>query len=226
VGENVGKMGDKLGWWHEAIYGGGSSLLAQAFAYLENAGLLVFVVAGFAVVGLKHRAAPSRWPPHMAILLAWLLVWWLVFMLPSQRSARYVIPAMPALAIVGALCWHQIGRGWFLASGVLIALSTGVLGRIAWVMAELQIATLGESVAFALAALIVAALLTISFARPMWTRACTLAACLAFYAAFGLTVAPLDGSAGRYDKATRAMGAFRVSAAGQPDCAVRHGRHG
>ena len=204
VGENVGKMGDKLGWWHEAIYGGGSSLWAQALAYLENAGLLSFVVIGMVAVAFKNRKTLPELPPYALILLAWLLVWWLVFLLPSQRSARYVIPAMPALAIAVALGWHHIGRGWFLASCVLIGLAAIVLGRIAWVMYELKIATSGEFFAFALVFLGIAALLAGSLARPAWTRACTLAACLAVYAAFGLTVAPLDGNQGRYGAATQA----------------------
>ena len=204
VGENVGKLGDKLGWWHEAVYGGGSSLWAQALAYLENAGLLVFVVMGFAVVVFKKRAGLKQAPPHVLILLAWLLVWWLVFLVPSQRSARYVIPAMPALAIALALAWQQIGRGWFLASGVLIALAALVFGRLAWVMHGLQIATTGEFIALASLLAGIAALLVGSLARPAWTRACTLAACVAAYAAFGLTVGPLDGAEGRYDAATQA----------------------
>ena len=204
VGENVGKMGDKLGWWHEAIYGGGSSLWAQALAYLENAGLLSFVVIGVVAVAFKNRKTLPELPPYALILLAWLLVWWLVFLLPSQRSARYVIPAMPALAIAVALGWHHIGRSWFLASCVLIGLAAIVLGRIAWVMYELQIATSGEFFVFALVFLGIAALLAGGVARPGWTRACTLAACLAVYAAFGLTVAPLDGNQGRFDAATQA----------------------
>lgn len=204
VGENVGKMGDKLGWWHEAIYGGGSSLWAQALAYLENAGLLSFVVIGVVAVAFKNRKTLPELPPYALILLAWLLVWWLVFLLPSQRSARYVIPAMPALAIAVALGWHHIGRGWFLASCVLIGLAAIVLGRIAWVMYEMQIATSGEFFVFALVFLGIAALLAGGFARPGWTRVCTLAACLAVYAAFGLTVAPLDGNQGRYGAATQA----------------------
>ena len=223
VGENVGKMSDKAGYWHEALYGGGSSLWAQALAYVENAGLLAFLVIGlFVHVGLRWAVDPMKarrqnpsgrnwltawksWPPHVSILLAWLLVWWLVFMLPSQRSARYVIPAMPALAIAMALAWQHIGRGWFLACGLLIAVTAAVLARITWVMHTLQIATPAEF-ALCMAALgLVFAVLAAGLARAAQTRACTLAASLLVLGCFSLTVAPLDGPAGRYSGATQAL---------------------
>ncbi len=218
VGENVGKMGDKAGYWHEAIYGGGSSLWAQAFSYVENAGLLAFLVLGLAVAGLKNRwtifsghsaggrggmASWKSWPPHVGVLLAWLLVWWLVFMLPSQRSARYVIPAMPALAIVMALAWHRIGRGWFLASGVLLAIMAVVLARIGWVMQSLLIATNLEFFFMALGLTAVLVLLAIGLLKPVHTRVCTLAASLLVWGCFSLTVAPLESVAGRYDNKTQ-----------------------
>lgn len=203
IGENVGKMGDKVGYWHEAVFGGGSSMWAQLLAYVENAGLLAFVVVGLGVAALRHRTAMASWPPHAPILLAWLVVWVLVFMLPSQRSARYVIPAMPALAIVIALWWPRIPRGWFLASGGLIFIAASVMGRIAWVMLKFQISTGLEFLITALALAALAILLVAAVAKPAWTRACTLAACLVFYGAFGLTVAPLDGPQGRYGDAAR-----------------------
>ena len=226
VGENVGKMGDKAGYWHEAMYGGGSSLWAQALAYVENAGLLAFLVLGLAVAGYKNRRAVfafrgaqaadnthrsgalaswKSWPPHVCVLLAWLLVWWLVFLLPSQRSARYVIPAMPALAIAMALGWQHIGRGWFLASGVLIAGMAVLLARIGWVMQSLHIATPLEFAGVALGLAAVLLVLGLGLAKPAQTRACTLTASLLVLGCFSLTVAPLDGVAGRYGSATQAM---------------------
>ncbi len=199
IGENVGKMGDKLGYWHEAVFGGGSSMWAQTLSFVENAGLLAFAIIGLAVVAFRSRTAFRYWPPHAPVLTAWLLVWALVFMLPSQRSARYVIPAMPALAIVLSLWWQYIPRAWFLASGLLITLACFVMARITWVMAEVQIASPAEALltAFVLAAAI--ALVVAGVAKPAWTRACTVAACLVFYGGFGLTAAPLDGPQGRYN---------------------------
>ena len=209
VGENAGKMVDKLGWWHEAIYGGGSSLWAMGLAYVENAGLLAFVVLGFAVAGItawlrQRRTGQSvTVEPHTLILLVWLAVWLLVFSLPSQRSARYVIPAMPALAMLLALYWDHIARGWFLGSMGLIGIVLLVLGRVAWVAQELGIAATAQTALALTAILVTATVLLCGIAKPAWTRACTVAASLLVFASFNLVVAPLDGNSGRYDAAVQ-----------------------
>ena len=206
VGENAGKMVDKLGWWHEAIHGGSSSLWAMSLAYVENAGLMAFVVPGLAVAGvgswLRQRRLDLAFnlPPHTIILLTWLAVWLLVFSIPSQRSARYVIPAMPALAMLMALYWDRIGRAWFFASMGLMSLALVALGRVAWVAHELGIAS---SVEMTLALVAVAAAfvtLLCGMVKPAWTRACTVAASVGVFAVFNLVVAPLDGPSGRYTR--------------------------
>jgi hypothetical protein len=204
IGENAGKMSDKKGYWHEALYGGDASLWAQALAYVQNAGLLALLVPGVAWVGLKslktqrNSARKKTIPAHLWILLAWLAVWLVVFSIPSQRSARYVIPAMPALAIVMALVWDRIPRGWFLASYVLTGIATLTVGRIAWVAHDLAIssdAELGWVMPFAL----VGALATLAgLFITRFTRVGVMTATLSFYACFNLTVAPLDGPSGRY----------------------------
>ena len=209
LAENAGKMASTEGYWHVALRGGDGSMLAQLLAYVQNAGLLAFVVLGLLPVALagwrrSNRAGgaaqpkPPALPAHTMILLVWLGVWLLVFLLPSQRSARYVIPAMPALACLVALYWHRIGRIWFVLCLPLCALLLLLLGRIAWVAHGLGIASSGEWLA-AMAAALSGLLLVLAGAwRANWSRACSLAACLAVYACLGLSTAPLKGPAGRY----------------------------
>lgn len=204
VGENAAKFSDARGYWQEALSLSGSSIWSQLLAYAVNAGLLFFVVLGLGWVGLKRlpqlRPSEGTWPlpPHLAILLGWSLVWLLVFLFPSQRSARYVIPAMPAVAMLLALYWRDIGRLWFVPALLFSALALLVLGRIAWVGHSLQLSSPGEIsltlVVIAAGALVIAA----GLGRAGWTRLCALLACLLVYAGFDLTVAPLDGSPGRY----------------------------
>lgn len=216
IGENAGKLTNSQGYWHTALAGGGFSMWAQLLAYVQNAGLLAFVVLGLGWIGLKfgvqawrHRNgngdANTRLSPHLWILLAWLAVWLVVFTLPSQRSARYVIPAMPALAILIALYWERIARGWFLLSLLLCAIFIGVLGRIAWAAQDVGIGTATELNATLLAVVASVILVIGGLLKPAWTRAATLAACLAVYACFSLTIAPLNGAAGHYDAATAAQ---------------------
>lgn len=207
IGENAGKLSSGLGYWHNAMRGGSYSIWAHLLGYVENAGLLAFAVLGLAGVGLRawrQRNAGTPLSPQLVVLLAWLAMWLLVFSLPSQRSARYVIPAMPALAVLIALYWERIARGWFLPSLLLCGVFIGALGRIAWAAHDVGIST---SVELGITLLAVGgglALVIGGFLKPAWTRACTVAACFVFYACFGLTTAPLEGSAGQYEAQTRA----------------------
>jgi 4-amino-4-deoxy-L-arabinose transferase-like glycosyltransferase len=212
IGENAGKLSNPQGYWQVALFGGGFSIWAQLLGYAQNAGLLATVVLGLTWLGL--RAAKRRWqgrsnlaplPTHLLILLVWLAVWLAVFTLPSQRSARYLIPAMPALAMLIALAWDHIGRAWFVLSLALCGVFIGVLGRIAWAEHDLGIASGLELGITLLAVTAGFTLLIVGLIKPDLTRACTVAASLSVFACFGLTTAPLNGSAGLYSAQTTAL---------------------
>ena len=200
VGENAAKMGGGLGYWHAALWGD-YPLWTQLLAYMENAGLLLPVVLGLAVAGVQTLFRGQAWartPPPHRILWLWLLVWLVVFSIPSQRSARYVIPAMPALAMVLALHWERIARFWFLLTLLISSAALVILGRIAWVVGEMDIAspwtrwTAMAVVVVGLGSAIGAVL------RSEWSRNATLLACLCVYACFGLMVAPLDSAQAQF----------------------------
>ncbi len=202
IGENAGKLSSESGYWRVALFGGGFSVWAQLLAYVQNAGLLAFVVLGLMILGLREvfdaksrRSTPST---HMFILLSWLAVWLIVFTLPSQRSARYVIPAMPALAMLIALYWQRIARVWFLSSLLLCGILLVTLARISWATDQLGIASSLELVITLSVCLFGLVLLAGGLLNPLWTRACTVAACLVVYAAFASSTASLNGSAGHY----------------------------
>jgi hypothetical protein len=202
IGENAGKLSSEQGYWQVALFGGGFSMWAQLLAYVQNAGLLAFVVLGLIGLGLRvvfdKKSGLNPLPVHVVVLLTWLAVWLIVFTLPSQRSARYVIPAMPALAILLALYWPRIGRVWFLMSLLLCGIFITGLGRIAWTAQEIGI---GSDIELSVTLLAVATgllLVLAGFLKPDWTRTCTVAACLGVYASFGLSTAPLNGASGRY----------------------------
>lgn len=207
LAENAAKFQDQRGWWQEAFALSGSSIWSQLLAYAVNAGLLFAVPLGLAWLGLKRLPQLRKaWPlpPPQAILLAWALVWLLVFLFPSQRSARYVIPAMPAVAMLLALRWRDIGRGWFLPTLLLAAGALVMIARIAWVGQALALSSAPE---FLLAMLAVTGGLAVALAgllRGAWTRGAAVLATLLVYAAFNLTVAPMDGPVGRYSSETMA----------------------
>lgn len=201
VGENAGKFSDAGSYWRQALAGGGSSVWVQLFAYVANAALLAPVVLGLGWAWVldwrASRAAPAS-TRAVGILVAWTVVWLLIFCIPSQRSARYVIPAMPAVAMLIALYWQRIDRGWFVATLWICAATFVVLPRIAWVGHGLDIASTGQLVLVIITAVIGGILVAAGNIRPAWTRGCAIASVLLFYALFDLTMAPLDGASGRF----------------------------
>lgn len=204
LGENAGKLSNSAGYWQTAFFGGGFSVWAQLFGYAQNAGLLAFVVFGLMLLGLQHirrlrRQPLSSAPDYLWSIIIWLVVWLLVFTLPSQRSARYLIPAMPALAILLALFWQRIGRGWFVPSLILCGLGIGFLGRISWAEYELGIGNVSELILTLVAVSLGFGLVLAGLVKSAWTRACTLTATLTVFGVFGLTTAPLNGPSGLYD---------------------------
>lgn len=205
VAENVGKFEDKRGWFYNAFALSGSSIWSQLLAYGVNAGLLVGVAFGLMWLGLRSlRQARSLWPwpAHHSILVAWALVWLLVFMLPDQRSARYVIPAMPAFAMLIALHWQRIARAWFALALLLAAGAVVLLGRIAWVGHELDLSSRGEFTLVVITLLALSACVIGGLVRSAWTRGASVAAALLTYASFGLITTPLDGPVGLYSAET------------------------
>jgi len=201
VGENAAKFSDARGWWQEAFSLSGSSVWSQLLAYAVNAGLLFFVIPGLAWLGLKRLPQGRKlWPlaPHQAILLAWALVWLLVFLFPSQRSARYVIPAMPAVAMLLALHWRDIARAWFLPTLLIAGLALLVIARIAWIGYGLGLSSTPELVLPLLAVAAGAVVIAAGLWRSAWSRGAAVLASLLVYAAFNLSAAPMDGPVGRY----------------------------
>ena len=207
LGENAGKMSNPQGYWHAAFFGV-YPMWTQLLAYPANAGLLFFTVLGLVWMCLTRafkrqtyaQLSPSEW-----ILLAWLAVWLIVFTIPSQRSERYVIPAMPALAIVMALVWEKIPRLAFWVTLAIITPALVMLARIAWVMGSMQIAS-STQVAITLIAVCAGCTgAAAGFLQKRWLRAGTLLACLTVYASFSLMVEPLSEPSAGYSNAVQSQ---------------------
>ena len=214
VAENAGKMSGGQGYWHAALYGT-YPMWTQLLAYPENAGLLALPVLGFCWLALKQafqQGSFVRLNPSARVLLVWLLVWLVVFTIPSQRSARYVIPAMPALAIAMALAWERIAKPWFWVTALVCVPALVMLGRIGWVMGDMQIA---QPLQIAMLMIAVCAGCTGAIALFVYkntARPGTLITCLAVYAAFGLMVAPLANPQANYSPAVTQQMAGRTLA--------------
>ena len=207
VAENAGKMSNTMGYWQNA-WNGSYPMWTQLLAYPVNAGLLALTGLGFCWIILKrgvHISTYVRLTPAQKVLVAWLMVWLIVFTIPSQRSERYVIPAMPALAIGMALLWQRIGRIWSLATLLLTAPALVLLARIAWVIGDMDVGSplLSELTVLVAGLGLLAVFLGLFNAR--WTRNTSLLACATVYASFSLMVAPLSHPDADYSEAVHAQ---------------------
>lgn len=132
VGENVSKMNAAEGYWRQFFSLKG--VVAYATAYLQNAGLMIPWLLALLGVAWRHRhmqGTDERGRLSLA-LVVWLLVWWCVFLLPSQRSGRYLLPAMPALGLLIALHIHEVGRWPLRFVALLSGLMLMVLAWLGW----------------------------------------------------------------------------------------------
>jgi 4-amino-4-deoxy-L-arabinose transferase-like glycosyltransferase len=197
LGENLGKF-EMPGGYLPRLLWGPSSLWALALGYPLNAGLLFFPVAALFVLAWRSRGEIGEAERGLWI---WILTLFLVYALPSQRSSRYLLPAMPALAVLLALAWRRIPR-WVFALTVLSG--AAAVAAIAFLSLRLQDAVSGPrpypgthwAVLAGASSVLLAALVL-----PSSTRALVPAAVFLCYLSFASFLRPFDGPLGRYDEA-------------------------
>ena len=123
VGENAGKFEAHGDSYLAKLLWGGSSIWILMLGYPMNAGLLAFPVAALFFVAYRYKYRISE---AEKMLWIWMAVLFVVFAVPSQRSARYLLEAMPGVAVLCALNWQRIPRWVFiltlLAAGAVLAL--------------------------------------------------------------------------------------------------------
>ena len=194
VGENAGKF-DPHGSYLMNFLWGGSSVWALVIGYPMNAGLLAIPVAAVFVIAYRRRALLIDAEKMLWIGMAALFV---MFSLPNQRSARYLLEAMPGLAVLCALNWHRISRKVFVASLLIMG---GVLALFAFLSAHLQQEMMGADLYgmtyWALLAL-TAALILIALFVPKFTPAIVNVTALLVLLCFAAFLRPFDGAFGNY----------------------------
>ena len=198
--ENVGKFDPGGRSYFVNLLIGESSIWRNVIAYPLNAGLLApAIVALFVISWRNHRELNA----NEKLLWIWVITVFVVFTFPNQRDERYLLPAMPALAVLAALRWTQIPRwvlGITLLAVAVIALGMG-LGAVLltndagpgplypwfyWIF-------ITAVIAFALGA----------WFQKNWTHALTAPAVLLLYLGYAAFLIPFDGPRGEFDQATR-----------------------
>jgi len=197
VGENIGKFDPHGPGYLEKLLWGGSSIWSYTIAFLTNPGLLTFPVVALFYVAYKNRHQLSHEEQLLWILVA---VFFFSFSLPSQRSGRYLLDAMPAVALLCALNWQQISRKAFVAS---LVLSGAVLAGLAYIAVRLQAEMTDVQMfppSFWLLLSVTGTLTLLVIFVPNFTRPAVNVVMLLVLLCFAALLKPLDGELGNYSK--------------------------
>lgn len=206
VKENAGKFDPHSAGYFAKLLWGSSSVWVLALGYPLNAGLLAFPVLGLMVGALRR---PAQLSDAEKMLWIWLLVMLVVFSLPSQRSSRYLLAAMPALAVLCALGWERIARAWFVLTLIFAALVVAGLGYLSWrLQGELPAVDLYPALYWLLLAATLAFVL-LALLRPALTRPASSVAVLLVFLALAAFLRPFDGALGNYSGETQGRVAGR-----------------
>lgn len=198
LGENVGKMAGGISAWITGFFWGGNSVWTLGASWFLNAGLLAFPLFGVAVECWKHRRALVD---DERLLWIWVFVIFIVFCIPAQRSGRYLLEAMPALAILMATRWHHVGRNAFMLSHIAAIVVLVPIGWLSIVLArELGAGAfewwhwplIAGSIAFALIALL----------RPRWTAMCAAPVALTVFLSLSSFLSVFDAPLGIFSAET------------------------
>jgi 4-amino-4-deoxy-L-arabinose transferase-like glycosyltransferase len=196
--QNTAKFEPAGGSYWRTLLWGGSSLWTMMLGGPINAGLLALPVAALMVSALRARLSEGE-----KLLWIWLLAILAVFCLPSQRSIRYLLTAMPALAVLCALGFARVGRGWFI---VALAVGTAATALVAIESAQLEQALRGAlfSAGYWILLLSTCVLCMASIFVAVLTRPATPVAALLIFCSIASFLKPFDGPRGNFDAAAQA----------------------
>jgi 4-amino-4-deoxy-L-arabinose transferase-like glycosyltransferase len=198
LGENVGKLDKGAGW--RGLVSGPYPVWNVWLGPFRNAGLLALPLLALVVSSIRGRRAL---PPAEKALWILVLAFLVTYTVPGQRQANYLLPIMPALAVLLGLRWPLLGGRWLLlatvpagvAAGAMLAVAGGLAARgilpaSAWAPWQLAVPAL---------ALLLALLLLV---RRDLVRGALHPLALLVLLSLGCVAAPFEGPRGRFDDAT------------------------
>jgi len=206
MGENVGKMGSGIGPWFKGLLWGGDSVWTLGGSWFFNAGLLAFPLFGLMVECWRHRRTLLD---EERLLWIWVFAIFIVFCIPSERSGRYLLEGMPALAVLLAMRFEHVGRYAFVMSlgGVIT-----VLLSLGWVSLLLAREVGMQAFPWWHFPLVVGAIAfaVMAIARPRWTAICSATAALSVFLSLSSFLSVFDAPLGAFDTVVTEATAGRV----------------
>lgn len=196
MNENAGKFGAQGESYVTGLLWGGSSVWILLLGAPLNAGLLALPVLALMAAAMRR---PTQLSDDEKMLWIWVLVIVIVFSVPSQRSSRYLLPAMPALAVLYALACERLGRGWFLATLAVCALVLTALTYLSWLLQRATADADLYPIYYWLLLLAAAAFIAAAIYLPALTRPGTSVSALLVLLSIAAFLTPFDGPRGNFD---------------------------
>lgn len=202
LGENAAKFSARSSNYFSDLLRGGDSIWMLALTTIANAGLFTLVLISALLCCWRERRSLSF---EEVLLLLWILAFFLVFSLPSQRSGRYLLPVMPAFAAIIALYWDRLP---FWGFRMALVLQLIVLGALTYLGANLQLSHFLGAPGIWSYELWHWALMTLTLLVVIWgifnrerCKLLALAGTFLCYCALTSSLSPLEGKLGRYNTA-------------------------
>lgn len=203
LGENAAKFEARSSSYLLDLVRGGDSIWMLVLTTLANAGLFIFVLVSAFIQCWRERRFIST---EESLLLLFALAFFIIFSMPSQRSGRYLLPIMPALAALIALYWDRLPLWGF---RIALILQLILLAALTWVGGNLQLSNfLGQpgiwDYSFWHWCLMggAFALVLLGLFSSVRSKNIALAGCFLCYCALTSSLTPLEGGLGRYQPST------------------------
>jgi 4-amino-4-deoxy-L-arabinose transferase-like glycosyltransferase len=195
--ENVGKFGG--GNYFQNLVIGNYTAFRVWFGPVTNAGLLAIPLLYLAVVSIQKRSVIMNDEKALWILVFSYL---LIFTLPTQRQENYVLPIMPALAILLAMQWNRIDRRWFILFLLPLVLAATLFAFLMFAIASDGVGGIQYALWHPMVLLLVLVSLGVSLFFLDVARFLFPASVFLLYLSFGALLSPFDGSIGQYSEGT------------------------
>lgn len=200
--ENVGKFDTKGENYLVNLLWGGSSIWRNVVSYPINAGLLAPALLGVFYLGFRER---NKMSGEEKLLWFWVVALFVVFTLPNQRDERYLLPGMPALAVLCMLYWQRI-PAWLLGISLaaIAVIAVGMSCGAVLLTRGIDDGALYPWYFWALVGALVA-FCTTALLRRTAIRSAVLPGILLLYLVFALFLIPFDGTRGIYAPSAQAF---------------------
>ncbi len=202
IGENAGKFDPHGPSYLAKMFWGDGSIWVLATGYALNAGLLAIVVLAVMALAVWRLFRRNDLSDDEIYLWWWVLILFLVFCFPSQRSSRYLLEAMPALAVLIALVWFRLSRWVLFATTLICTLVIAAIGYLGWLLQH-DVGQTIYSATDAVLLVIMLAALALALLLPRLLPWLTLPAVFASYIALTGFLSVFDGPMGRYKESTQ-----------------------